>query len=359
MIYKFEDIIHLHLEISSRCNAACPLCPRTFWGYPLNQGYVEHDMTLDEAKKIFSKKFLMQLKNIVINGNFGDAVMNPDTVDICRYFKESNPDIKINISTNGGARDQDFWIDLAKAGIEVFFCIDGLEDTHSIYRRNTVFSTVIKNAKTFINAGGAAGWKMIKFEHNIHQVEECRKMSQDIGFNIFLLVDDGRDNGPVFNKKKELVFTLGPSKWQGDSGFEFLYRGNFDTNLQESAHQNLLKHISIKEIQCEVSLSKSIYVSSTGDVFPCCYTGFSPGTYKSNNDVGLGMQQISKIMYDNNALKNGLEQCISWFDRIEDSWQKPSFIEGRLITCNQSCGGKPKIDTFHVKDAQMTDHRYE
>ena len=49
---NFSNIQHLHLEISSKCNARCPLCPRNFFGYPFNDGYVEHDMTLDEAKQI-------------------------------------------------------------------------------------------------------------------------------------------------------------------------------------------------------------------------------------------------------------------------------------------------------------------
>ena len=88
-MYNIKDIQHLHLEISSRCNAACPLCPRNFYGYPHNDGYVEHDMTLKEAQQIFSKTFLNQLNEIYINGNFGDIVMNKDSIDIIKYFKSS------------------------------------------------------------------------------------------------------------------------------------------------------------------------------------------------------------------------------------------------------------------------------
>jgi MoaA/NifB/PqqE/SkfB family radical SAM enzyme len=357
MLYKFEEISHLHLEISSKCNAACPLCPRNFWGYPMNQGYVEHNMTLNEAKKIFSSKFLKQLKNIVINGNFGDAVMNTHTVDICRYFKEQNPELKINISTNGGARDAQFWIDLAKLNVEVFFCIDGLEDTHSIYRRNTLFSTVIKNAETFISAGGNAGWKMIKFKHNAHQSGACQQLSKQMGFNVFLLVDDGRDNGPIFDKEKKLEFVLGGDKWTGPVEFDTLARSNTDKSMIDVQYQQYLRVIPIKHIQCEVSVSKSIYVSSTGDVFPCCYTGFSPQTFRNINDNGFAMKQIADIMVNNNALEHDLETCTEWFDGIEHSWSKPGFDQGRLITCNQSCGSGLKINTYHVKDAVMVDHR--
>ena len=69
--------------------------------------------------------------------------MNPESLDIVAWFREHNPTMKIDISTNGGARDKQFWQDLAKYDPILLFCIDGLEDTHAIYRQNTVYDTVI------------------------------------------------------------------------------------------------------------------------------------------------------------------------------------------------------------------------
>ena len=95
-VYKLSDIRHIHLEISSLCNARCPLCPRNFHGYPYNDGYIERNLTLDDVKKIFKPTFLNHIDTIAINGNFGDFVMNPESIDIVRYFKEYNIDIKIH-----------------------------------------------------------------------------------------------------------------------------------------------------------------------------------------------------------------------------------------------------------------------
>ncbi len=83
---EYQHIRDVHLEISSLCNAACPWCPRNFWGYPYNGGYPETHMTLTQAKKIFSESFLQQLDSININGNFGDIVMNPQGADIVEYL---------------------------------------------------------------------------------------------------------------------------------------------------------------------------------------------------------------------------------------------------------------------------------
>jgi len=110
MLYTVKDIREVHLEISSECNAACPKCPRNLCGYPHNDGYVEHSMTLAEAQHIFPVEFLNHLNKITINGNFGDIVMNPDAVEIVEYFKQHmHSNAIVAVSTNGGAKDRMFW----------------------------------------------------------------------------------------------------------------------------------------------------------------------------------------------------------------------------------------------------------
>jgi MoaA/NifB/PqqE/SkfB family radical SAM enzyme len=327
-MYNIDDISHIHLEISSLCNARCPLCPRNFHGYPYNDGYEERNLTLDDTKKIFSSKFLQHINKIYINGNFGDIVMNPDAVDIIRYFKQY--DIEIVISTNGGARKKDFWQDLAILDCKVIFCLDGLSDTHSIYRQDTVFETVLKNAKTVIANGGRAVWKMIEFDHNKHQIDECKKLSQDLGFENFELVDDGRDTGVAVNKKGEVVNVIGnPQKI------------NFEEILESKKHDEVLlediKPIK-KTISCEVKKSKSLYVTSTGEVYPCCYTGFYPRTYGHGQYYQVVNKQLNDIIKPNNALERPLEECIEWFNDIEKSWSIDKFEDGRLVVCNDYCG---------------------
>lgn len=331
-MYNIKDIQHLHLEISSRCNAACPLCPRNFYGYPHNDGYVEHDMTLKEAHQIFSETFLNQLNEIYINGNFGDIVMNKDSIDIIKYFKSSNPGLKIVVSTNGGARNKKFWKDLAELDINVSFCLDGLEDTHHLYRQNTKFKTVIKNAKYFIDSGGRATWKMIKFDHNQHQTPIAEKESKQLGFDKFILVDHGRHTGPVFNQKKQLVHVMGKPTV---TDFETLFKSrSTDTVLLE----DIVPGRTPRPISCQVKKQKSIYVSSTGDVYPCCFLAFSPKTYGHGNYHQAANTQFKELIGKNNAIKYPLHECIEWFYKIEETWQIPEFEQGRLVICNDVCG---------------------
>ena len=331
-MYNLQDIGHVHLELSSRCNAACPLCPRNLNGYPYNDGYVEHDMTLAEAKTIFQPEFVKQLNKIQVNGNFGDAVMNQETVDILEYFRSVSSRLKITMSTNAGARDKAYWESLARLNIEVLFCIDGLEDTHSLYRQNTLYSTVIKNAKIFIAAGGRAVWKMIKFKHNNHQIEQATQLSRELGFYQFQLVDHGRNQGPVFDQHGKLVHVMGDPPTT-----------DFNKMLQSrSKDEVLLEDISPNRkpcaINCQVKKQRSIYVSSTGDVYPCCYLGFSPKTYGHGNYHAAANAQFRDFVKENNALEYDLAHCISWFSKIENTWDIPTFEQGRLVICNDVCG---------------------
>jgi len=331
-MYSVEELRHVHLEISSLCNAACPLCPRNFYGYPFNDGYTEHNMTLAEAKQIFSVKFLTQLNEIYINGNFGDAVMNPETVDIVQYFRESNPRLSISVSTNGGARDAEFWRSLARLEVRVIFCIDGLEDTHHLYRQNTLYSTVTRNAQIFIDAGGMATWKMIKFDHNMHQTIEAKKLSQQMGFKDFVYVDHGRNQAPVYNKDKKLIHQIGKPP---QTDFDILWRAR---TTDELLLEDIVSVRQPKPISCHVKKQKSVYISSTGDVYPCCYLGFDPKNYGHGIYHQAANQQFKNNVKMNSALEYTLEQCINWFNTIEKTWSIPTFEQGRLVICNDVCG---------------------
>lgn len=330
----FEQIRDVHLEISSLCNASCSWCPRTFWGYPFNGGYPEVNLGLDSAKKIFSPALLNQLTSIRINGNFGDIVMNPDGPAIVEYFFSCNSKLNISISTNGGARNSKFWERLAQTPATISFCIDGLTDTHHLYRQNTNWNTVIKNAKTFIAAGGRATWKMIKFNHNLHQIEQCQQLSQDLGFVNFELVDAGRDTAPVFDQHGKLTHVLG--NYTGETEFKVLFHKKITDEI-------LLEDITTtrqpkKHIACETKLLKSIYIAANGDVSPCCWTGFYPKTYGKGQYHQAANAQLVPLITKNNAIEYTLAECIEWFRSVENAWKIDEYKQGRLVICDDTCG---------------------
>ena len=334
----YQDIRKVHLEASTLCNASCPWCPRNFWGYKFNAGYPETYLTIDNAKKIFHPDFLKQLTSIRINGNYGDIVMNPDGEHIVEYFRESNKDLQIKVSTNGGARKANFWKSLAKLDCKVLFALDGLEDTHSLYRQDTLWKTVIKNAKAFIDSGGQAVWQMIKFKHNKHQIEECQQLSNEMGFTKFDLIDEGRDTAPVFDKNGNLTHTLG--NYTGETDLNKLF-------LSKTQDEVLLEDVSpgrtpSESLTCETITRKSIYIAANGDVSPCCYMGFYPQTYGKGQYHQAANGQLLPLIFENNAIEHSLEHCIQWFSNVEKRWQEKTYENGRLMICDDNCGSCKK-----------------
>jgi MoaA/NifB/PqqE/SkfB family radical SAM enzyme len=250
--------------------------------------------------------------------------MNPDTVDIIKYIKQHSS-ANIDISTNGGARSRQFWEELAELKVTVHFCIDGLEDTHSIHRQNTVYSVVMANAQAFIAAGGRAVWKMIRFDHNAHQITQAKELAKKLGFMTHLLVDHGRSNSPVFNKQKQLIYVIGKVP---HTDFETLQKAKFDQEIYVPTRPKT-------KITCKAQVKKELYISSTGDVYPCCFTGYYPNTFEHgmNTQYGIVNKELAPLAKNNNALQHSLEECIDWFNSITPTWES-----NPLRICNDSCG---------------------
>jgi len=322
---NYGNIKQCEIELSSYCNAECPLCPRNLFGYPYNRDYTVRHLTLENVKTIFDREFCNRVR-FTFEGNFGDPGMNPELLEIVKYLNRP-----ITIHTNGSMQTSKFWKALANYDVHVIFGIDGLAGTHEIYRRGTRWQTVINNAKTFIQAGGTATWKMIEFDHNRTEINECKQLSKQLGFANFRLLDRGRNSGPVFDRQGNLERVL----------------GNFTGSTELSHYLDVIENGDMfledildtpKQVSCAALNTSSIYVTSTGDVYPCCFMGFNPRKYGKGRWHQPVNAQIQSLLQPNNALERPLQECIEWFNGIPACWNKSTYEDGRLIVCDNACG---------------------
>lgn len=327
----YNDIRSVHLEISTRCNAACPECPRNFRGVDLIDTYPLCDMSLEQAQKIFTLPFLKQLDHILINGNYGDFVTARDGLSIVEYFRSANSKLQIEISTNGSARPQ-IWTRLGELGVKIYFRLDGLADTHHLYRQYTDFDLIISNAQKFIAAGGHAIWAFIPFAHNQHQIEQARTMAHSLGFKEFHLVDAGRNTGPVFNRDGKYSHSLGD--YTGSQDFDELYTHHLHY-VNKPEITLTADHVN-RKIDCYAKRNKEIYITANGEVYPCCWLGFYPMQETGNPSNS----QLRPMILNNNAIDTSIENAIAWFNSIEESWKLESVRAGKIYTCNETCGIK-------------------
>jgi MoaA/NifB/PqqE/SkfB family radical SAM enzyme len=304
-MYKYLEIKSVHLELTERCQAACPMCPRTG-----NSLLTNSELSIVDIRKIFPKDFVKQLTHITLCGNFGEPIVAKDCLDIVEYFRYSNPHLQISINTNAGARNLEFWSDLATilngSNSYVVFGIDGLEDTNHIYRVGVNWKKIISSAKTFINNGGNAHWDFIVFEHNEHQIEKAKQLSQQLGFKSFRLKKTYR-----FEKFKNI--NIRPSKKYFNEKAYILSKNEFDS----------------VEIDCIVKQSKDIYVSAQGMLFPCCWIG---GTIY-NKDVIIDKDKIDLKKYTIEEIMN-----TDHFYDLENKWKLTSIKEGKPLVCAKQCG---------------------
>lgn len=345
---KIKDITNIHFEITTLCNARCPLCVRNANGYPFNFGYPETHLTLDQIKKVFDTGFVQQLTTIDFCGNFGDFIVNPEALEILEYFYHANDRIRFYISTNGSARSQSFWQSMGALGprVQVSFCLDGLEDLHDHYRLDTNWHTIIKNAQTFIQAGGYAIWKMIGFKHNRHQVDDCHRLSKELGFQRFDYTDHGRDSGPVFDRQGNLQYLLGDADPAADyniQNFVRWYDRQEPLDLPEEKHS----------VDCYAKNERSIYMAADGSVYPCCYLGSYPRTFANGTWYQPANKQIASVLegFNNNAIEVGLATALEWFNQIEQRWNKERYAQGRLLLCDTHCGRKYQHWDYNINHA--------
>ena len=347
-MYKIQDIRQVHLEITQRCQAACPMCDRNQNGGPLNPHINLDELFLDDCKQIFPPSFIQQLDSMYMCGNLGDAIVAEHTLEVFDYFRTHNSNMHLSMNTNAGARDPEWWQKLAKVigkKGHVIFSVDGLENTNHLYRQNVQWSKVEQSMDAFISAGGKARWDFLIFEHNQHQVEQAEQMAKFKGFDRFVAKKSGR-----------FVTTTSDAK---QSHQAVNRKGQETTELKKpnSEYQNeaLKKQQSIIDkygsmdsyydavpIACKVAKSKSIYVSAEGLVLPCCWTA---GRMYKWWHANPRIEQIWNIIDSIGGKKmldarQGIEKVFATgvFDQIQNSWNKNSCADGKLKVCAMKCG---------------------
>jgi MoaA/NifB/PqqE/SkfB family radical SAM enzyme len=350
-MYKYENIRVVHLEVTQRCQAACPMCDRNENGGADNKHITNAELTLEDCKRIFKPEFIKQLKTMYMCGNLGDPIVAKDTLEIFKYFREHNPTMWLSMNTNAGAKDEQWWKELAttfgRMGA-VIFSVDGLEDTNHLYRQNVVWSNIERSMKSFIAAGGRARWDYIIFAHNEHQVEEAEALATQWGFEKFVAKKTGRffstakftgkETHQAMNRKGEKTQNLEKPKDPKNINIALLKEKEL-----EKTYGSMKSYYDKCSIKCKVAEEGSIFITAEGLLMPCCWT--AGRMYKwwqldyrieqiwDHIDNAGGKDGIDVINNDLKTVING-----SFLTGIQDSWNLSSVKEGKLGVCAQKCG---------------------
>ena len=356
-MYKARDIRTVHLEITQLCQAACPMCDRNENGGKDNKHITNSELSLEDCMKIFSPDFIQQLNTMYMCGNLGDPIIAKDTLEVFRYFRKHNPNMWLSMNTNAGARDAEWWTELAKIYDNkgaVIFSVDGLADTNHLYRQNVKWSIVENSMRSFINAGGKARWDYIIFEHNQHQVEQAEQLANHWGCEKFIKKKTARFFSTARNTGKE------EHQAQNRKGAETIllrkpkeeFQNRILSKEQEliNLHGSMTKYYDTCSIECKVASEGNIFITAEGLLMPCCWTAgrmykWWHEDYRTEQiwdfiDNAGGKESIDVI---NNDLIDVLDNNRLFLD-IESSWNLSSLAGGKLQVCSQKCG--TEFDVF-------------
>jgi len=394
--WQKDTIAQIHVELSNFCNAACPMCPRYVNGSEIVRPDLElTQITFNLFESWFPRSIIEKVNQWVFCGTVGDPMMAKDVVTICEYIYSINPKTYITFNTNGGIRSENDWTRLGELSknhdkrLRIIFSIDGLENTNHLYRRNVKWDLLMRNVKAYVVAGGRADWDFLIFKHNEHQIEEAKKLSEDLGFNNFapkkalgFEVDGGLFKFAAMDKHGEFEYWLEPPVKIENRNYEVeveakdrMYKIN-ESVIKMYKTSILAPHYEVvnsydgklfrgrdidfslsnrKQIKCKSETwggLREIFVNAEGHVAPCCYVGTQLGTTFTMPDVvqlQKKVQDYGKDLFD--LKKHSLLEILDK-DHLNhlyaDSWDKQD--NDKIMYCSNMCGEDSPIDKIWSHD---------
>lgn len=349
-MYKYEDIKSVHLEITQRCQAACPMCDRNENGGKDSIHITNAELSLQDCKDIFSPKFIKQLDTMYMCGNLGDPIVAKDTLEVFQYFRQHNPTMWLSMNTNAGAKSAYWWTNLATVigrNGTVIFSVDGLEDTNHLYRQHVIWRNVKRSMKAFIKAGGRARWDFIVFGHNEHQIDEAKQLAEEWGVERFQLKKSGRfftasnkskDEHQAVNRKGEDTAIISKPVRLDNQNLALQKQAQI-----EKRYGSMAEYYNTCKIDCKVLKSKEIFITAEGLLMPCCWTaGRMYKWWHKDPRVeqiwsfidGVGGKDSISVLH--RGLKTVMDGQL--LNDIENSWNWGSIENGKLGVCAMKCG---------------------
>lgn len=337
---KPDNLIQLQIDVTSYCNSFCGSCIRNIKGGPLNPSVKLQHMSWKVWKNIVDFCENSLVDRMCFNGNYGDLSSHPEIIDMLEYLYMKNPNISLNIHTNGGARNIEFWRDLAvtvkKFPVSfVTFSIDGLKDTNHIYRRGVNFDKIMENAQSYIGAGGNARWRMIVFDHNKHQLQTARDLAKEMGFFSFSLNRSFATSLEVeaYKEFPQGIITAPDANTVNSIRKDYEYMDKL-----ENTDLSKLSKFKKLESRCPWQQERTVQINMLGEVWPCCYVSMTAGASNQKNLERFQYFIQKKKEYGsefNNLNHYSLDEILSHpFFQVD---MPHSFEHEPLLLCKDKC----------------------
>lgn len=340
----------LQFEISSTCNALCLGCVRTDSNHYNTEKYLIPDkqyLPFDTFKKILTAPEFQTVTELEFCGTIDEPLMHPQLLEFLE-FASTVKEYNIIIHTNASLRNEDYWRKLAEVLLKnhkhiVKFSVDGLEDTNHIYRQNTNWDKIMKNAQAFIGAGGKASWQYLIFPWNEHQIMEAKELSIKMGFHEFM---SRHDRSRVTNVGLQRIQALKLHDKQTQKiGKPIKWKYPYAT--VEDINEKLNEQV-VSEIECNNQKQGMYFIGYDSRLWPCCFLHNGQFDYDEDKRDLLKKRLFDAYGSDdwNDLSKFSVGEVLSKdfykFDLL-GSWESTEHNEcagSRIHRCTETCASK-------------------
>ena len=183
----------LVVDPTNVCNLRCPLCPtglHTRGRKGMMMPWETFTGIIDELAPTAFKVNLF---------NWGESLLNKHIFEMIAYANRKG--LGTTMSTNLSVDLSDEQIDgLLNSGLEfLFFSVDGTtQEVYGHYRRMGKLDLVLNNMRRLVKRRAELGrnlpvleWQFIPMKHNEHQVDDARRLSEEIGCDRFRCIPVG------------------------------------------------------------------------------------------------------------------------------------------------------------------------
>ena len=334
-----KNIRRLQIDLSSYCNAKCGACMRNEYGDKTRPGLKLSHFDIKVWDRLFRVDLAnIKLEEVTLNGNWGDACMHPKLPEMLKIMTKYHPKTHIIIATNGSMHTPGWWKKLGMAVStnpnRLVFAVDGLEDTHAIYRRGTDFNKIMLNMKAVIDGGGHVTWMMTEFDHNRHQVDESIERAKAMGVGGFRLRQSHGTNLLIKSATEEYIITT--SECSGKS---------IDIHITDTLFgKEELQLPAGNTGRCPWFNVGEIQIDPWGYVHPCCHISLLSNT--NIRVVGAKNQKLDdKFPYTETTKRHGEFNNLhhnSLLDILEHTWYTKELADATekrtWDVCTINCG---------------------
>ena len=338
--------LDIFLDITTACNAACPMCIRTGKTGKRESWIPKIEWSIEDFKKAIPPNVCQASTDFQICGSTGDPIINKDIIKMVEHIR-NNCNSSIRINTNGSLRDENFWWELGVIGgkkLMVEFAVEGIDqEMHEKYRQKTNLEKILNNMDIISNTKANVETQTIVFKHNQKYLEDIEELCVKHG-----------------SVKHRHIYT---DRWQigkdgqgGSSKWDFVNSKGIPDTLEKAETEQKLKTtkheqkniknktmavtkirrndalIMTNNIKCEWGNINKVAINPDGQVMPCCFIALSmyPGRYPTRKGQAMHREFRDTKLWqkynndDHNVFKKNLLDILkdsSWFNNhLPESW---------------------------------------